>query len=133
MVAETPNYPRHKDLDPKASRYVNVDELEWEPTGFDGVDWKILFRDQERGLLTALVRWQPQSTLDLHEHVDIEQSYMLEGSLEDDEGVCTAGNYVWRPIGNRHRAWSTNGALILATFQEPNVFLEGRFAGKKLE
>ena len=38
----------------------------------------------------------------LHEHVEVEQTYVLEGSIVDAEGEVSAGNYVWRPRGNRH-------------------------------
>ena len=86
---------------------------------------KILLEDKETGLLTALFRWQPGAHLALHEHVEIEQTYVLEGSIEDAEGVVTAGNFVWRPTGNRHDAWSPEGALVLAFFLKPNKFLEG--------
>jgi quercetin dioxygenase-like cupin family protein len=94
--------------------------------------WKILFQDKERGLLTALVRFAPGSVLDFHRHVDIEQTYVLEGTLEDAEGVCAAGDFVWRPKDNCHRATAPGGALLLAVFQTPNVFLEGPMAGKAL-
>ena len=33
----------------------------------------------------------------LHEHADLEQTFVLEGSLVDDEGEVTVGNSVWRP------------------------------------
>jgi anti-sigma factor ChrR (cupin superfamily) len=114
-----------------ASRYLDVGSMPWQSTGCPGVDWKILYED-DRGVMTALVRWAPGSRLWLHEHVDIEQTYVIEGSLEDPEGTCKAGDFVWRPAGNRHEAWSPNGALLVAIFQKPNVFLAGPFAGKEL-
>src|SRR5437762_12209785 len=112
MLAETPTYAAHEGLSALASRYVSVDALDWTATGKAGVDWKILFQDQDRGLMTALVRFAPGSRLDLHRHEDIEQSYVLEGSLEDDEGACAAGEFVWGPAGSVHRAWSPKGALV---------------------
>jgi anti-sigma factor ChrR (cupin superfamily) len=133
MVAETPDYAPHSALSPMASRYVDVDRLAWRDTGCPGLDWKILFQDKERGLMTTLVRWAPGAELDLHEHMDIEQSYILEGRLVDEEGECLAGDFVWRPIGNTHRARAPEGALLIAIFQRPNVFLEGPFAGQALE
>jgi anti-sigma factor ChrR (cupin superfamily) len=45
-----------------------------------------MMEDKASGLLTALFRWAPGSRLPLHEHVEIEQTYVLEGSIEDDEG-----------------------------------------------
>jgi len=54
MTAETPNYGAHADLSALASRYVDVAALDWRPAGHPGCDWKILFQDKERGLMTAL-------------------------------------------------------------------------------
>ncbi|ARP77659.1 cupin domain-containing protein [Bordetella genomosp. 6] len=116
-----------------ASRYVNVDELDWKPTPTPGIDMKILLDVPETGLLTALFRWAPGTALPLHEHVEIEQTYVLSGSIVDDEGEVREGNYVWRPKGNRHIARSPNGALVLSFFLKPNKFLEGELAGKELK
>jgi anti-sigma factor ChrR (cupin superfamily) len=86
---------------------------------------KILFKDEQRGVMTALFRWQPGAKLPMHEHTDVEQSYVLEGSLCDFEGECKAGDYAWRPAGSKHDAWSPKGCLLLAILLEPNKFLEG--------
>ena len=104
-----------------ASRYIDVAALPWRPTPFAGVEVKTLMQT-EQGLHTALFRWAPGAILPLHEHVEIEQTYVLEGSLVDEEGEVTAGNYVWRPAGSRHVACAPNGALILAFFLKPNTF-----------
>lgn len=106
------------------SRYVTVDDVPWKPTDFDGIEMKVLFEKPLSGMLTALVRMAPGARLPFHEHVQIEQSYVIEGSMVDDEGEVTAGNYVWRPAGSRHSAHSPNGALVLAVFLAPNRFLE---------
>ena len=107
-----------------SSRYVDVDALPWRKGAGEGIEWKVLLEDNERGLKTALIRWAPGASLPLHEHVDIEQTFILEGSLCDEEGECKAGQYVWRPSGSRHRAWAPNGCLLLAVFLKPNIFLE---------
>ena len=101
MTATTPGRSDFDLLAPLASRYVDVDALEWKSTGTPGIDMKPLLVDPETGLLTALFRWAPGTQLALHEHVEIEQTYVLEGALEDDEGVVTAGNYSWRPAGSQ--------------------------------
>lgn len=116
-----------------ASRYVNVEALPWKPTPTPGIDMKILLDVPETGLLTALFRWAPGTALPLHEHVEIEQTYVLSGSIVDDEGEVREGDYVWRPKGNRHIARSPNGALVLSFFLKPNKFLEGDLAGKELK
>jgi quercetin dioxygenase-like cupin family protein len=122
-TALTPGMKGQDRLTALASRYVAVDELPWKPTPCPGIDMKVLVEDPATGLMTALFRWQPGAELTLHEHVEIEQTFVLEGSLADEEGEVTAGNYVWRPKGNRHSARSPNGALVLSMFLKPNIFL----------
>ena len=97
MTAATPFLKHAEKLGPLASRYVEVDDLPWKPTPCAGIDMKVLLEDPETGLLTALFRWQPGAELALHEHVEVEQTFVIEGSLVDDEGEVRAGNYVWRP------------------------------------
>jgi len=124
MTLMTPNAKDHQALSALASRYVNVGALPWVPTRFKGVDLKVLMEDKETGLLTALTRFAPGAKLPDHEHVELEQSYVLEGSLQDEEGVATAGNYVWRPAGSRHDAWSPDGCIVLSFFLKPNKFFD---------
>jgi anti-sigma factor ChrR (cupin superfamily) len=132
-MARTPHLSGEETLSELASRYVSVDELPWKPTPTPGIDMKILLEDKDSGLLTALFRWQPGTALDLHEHVEIEQTYVLQGSIVDDEGEVTAGNYVWRPKGNRHLARSPGGALVISFFLKQNKFLTGKLAGQELK
>ena len=132
MTATTPFLTNEDMLGPLASRYVDVDSLPWKPTPCAGIDMKILLEDKESGLMTALFRWQAGAELALHEHVEVEQTFVLQGSLVDEEGEVTAGNYVWRPKGNRHIARSPNGALVLSMFLKPNIFLDGSAEGQQL-
>jgi quercetin dioxygenase-like cupin family protein len=131
-TATTPGMKGAEKLGPLASRYVDVAGLPWKPTPCPGIDMKVLVEDPASGLLTALFRWQPGAELSLHEHVEIEQTFVLDGSLVDEEGEVTAGNYVWRPKGNRHTARSPNGALVLSIFLKPNIFLSGDIEGQQL-
>lgn len=133
MAASTPHLKNEELLSGLASRYVEVESLPWKPTPTPGVDMKVLLQDKETGLLTALFRWQPGTELPLHEHVEIEQTFVLEGSIVDEEGEVRQGDYVWRPAGNRHIARSPNGALVLSFFLKPNRFLTGNLAGVELE
>ena len=118
-----------------ASRFVDVERLSWEKTAYQGIEQKTLLVDKRTGLITALMRMAPGARLPDHEHVEIEQTYVLEGSLQCPEGECRAGQFVWRPAGSRHEAWAgPEGGLFLAMFQVPNKFFgrDGRvtdFAG----
>jgi anti-sigma factor ChrR (cupin superfamily) len=124
MAPKTPFLATDESLPPLASRYVAVGDLPWQKTLAPGIEMKILLEDKESGLLTALFRWQPGTHLPLHEHVEIEQTYVLEGRIVDDEGEARAGDYVWRPRGNRHIAHAPDGALVLSMFLRPNIFLD---------
>lgn len=132
-MIHTPFQPGHAGLADDASRYVDVPGIPWKPTPTPGIDMKILMQDEQSGLLTALFRWQPGTQLPLHEHVEVEQTYVLQGSIVDEEGEVREGGFVWRPRGNRHLARSPGGALVISFFLKPNRFLEGEYAGKELK
>ena len=125
----TPTARDHAGLGPLASRFVRAAALPWEKTRFPGIETKTLFLDKEGGLLTVLMRMAPGAILPDHEHVLVEQTYVLEGSLVDKEGpdaggAVGPGEFVWRPAGSRHVAWCPEGGLMLAIFQVPNKFFE---------
>ncbi len=106
------------------SHLVRPQEMEWQKTRFPGCEAKTLLFDRTTGLMTALMRFEPGAVLPDHEHVNIEQSYVLEGSLVDKEGpargiACQSGEFIWREAGSRHVAWCPDGALVLAIFQCP--------------
>src|ERR1700684_905104 len=84
MDAITPK-SKHDTLDTH-SHVVRPAQLEWKKTRFPGCEVKGLLIDKESGLVTALMRFAPGAVLPDHEHVRIEQTYVLEGKLCDKEG-----------------------------------------------
>jgi anti-sigma factor ChrR (cupin superfamily) len=111
------------------SHLVRPQSMEWQKTRFPGCEAKTLLFDRRTGLVTALMRFEPGAVLPDHEHVGIEQTYVLEGHLVDKEGPAKgieakAGEFVWREAGSRHVAWCPQGGLMLAIFQVPNKFFE---------
>ncbi|MDB5617549.1 cupin domain-containing protein [Tardiphaga sp.] len=118
--------PPHTD---DHSHLVRPAEMEWQPTRFPGCSVKTLLFDAKTGLVTALMKFEPGATLPDHEHVGIEQTWVLEGRLIDKEGpvqgtACGAGEFIWREAGSRHSAWMPDGGITLAMFQIPNKFYE---------
>ena len=108
-----------------ASRFIDVESMPWEKTVYAGIEQKTLLVDQESGVITALMRMAPGARLPDHEHVKIEQTYVLHGELHCGEGICKAGAFVWRPAGSRHEAWAgPQGGVFLAMFQIPNRFFQ---------
>jgi anti-sigma factor ChrR (cupin superfamily) len=115
------------------SHVVRPVDMEWQKTRFPGCEAKTLLLDRKTGLVTALMRFAPGAVLPDHEHVQIEQTWVIEGKLVDKEGPAAGlevgpGEFVWREVGSRHVAWCPEGGLMLAIFQVPNKFFdqEGR-------
>ncbi len=105
--------------------FIDVPAQPWQATKFAGIEMKILYSDPASGMSTILFRMAPFSEVPLHEHTALEQTYMLEGRLVDDEGECGPGAFVWRPGGNRHIARAPEGALFISFFLKPNRFAAG--------
>lgn len=119
--------PKGKITADEHSHVVRPAEMEWQKTSFPGCEVKTLLLDRGTGLLTALFRFAPGAVLPDHEHVCIEQTYVLEGRLVDKEGPAAgieakAGEFIWREAGSRHAAWAPEGGMTLAIFQVPNKF-----------
>jgi hypothetical protein len=59
---------------------------------------KVLYEDKPKGEMTCLLKWEPGATLPMHRHPEIEQTFVIEGSFYDHDGICRAGEFVWRRI-----------------------------------
>jgi anti-sigma factor ChrR (cupin superfamily) len=126
MTAAVARKAKPEDL---RSHHLRPDEMPWQKTRFPGCEFKPLLVDAKSGLATLLFKMASGAVLPDHEHVLIEQTYVLEGSLADKEGPDAgievgAGEFVWRPAGSRHTAWSPKGGTFIAIFQIPNKFYE---------
>ena len=115
----------HKKRPPMASRFIQANSIPWESTRYEGIQTKTLLVEPSSGLLTLLMKMEQGAVLPDHEHVQIEQTWILNGSLVCDEGSCHAGEFVWRPAGSRHKAWAgPEGVTLLGMFLMPNKFFE---------
>ncbi len=105
------------------STIVAASTMPWQPTQFEGIEMKILYSDNE-GRSTILFKMAPGAVVPLHEHTALEHTFRLEGFLEDAEGRCGVGDFVWRPGGNIHVAHAPAGATFLSVFMRPNRFFD---------
>lgn len=105
------------------STYVKPQLLEWQKTQFDKVWLKVLYENKEKGESTVLVKLEPGAHLPYHKHPELEQAYVLEGSMYDHDGICSAGEYVWRQPGSLHENHSDTGAVVLAVYRKQNIFV----------
>jgi anti-sigma factor ChrR (cupin superfamily) len=106
-----------------ASRFIETDKVPWIETN-PGNKMKVIYHDPATGMLTILSRLEPGCGIPAHVHEDLEQTYVLEGSLVDDEGECTAGNFVIRAKGSRHAPTAPNGCTMLVFFLKPTAGLK---------
>lgn len=104
------------------SVYVDPESIEWQPSQFEKISMKVLYRNDAEGEMTVLLKWEPGAVLPFHRHPEIEQSFVLQGSFYDHDGICRAGQYVWRHPGSLHETRSDEGCILLAVYRKPNVF-----------
>src|SRR5260370_16912655 len=107
-----------KDQAPAHSHVVRPANMERQKTRFPGCEVKTLLFDRQTGLVTALMRFEPGAVLPDHEHVKIEQTYVLEGKLVDKEGPAAGlevkpAEFVWREAGSPHLACPPQARLML--------------------
>jgi anti-sigma factor ChrR (cupin superfamily) len=107
---------------PNGSVYLDPSTMEWEKSQFDKIWMKVLYRNDKEGEMTVLLKWEPGAALPFHKHPEIEQSFVLEGSFYDHDGICRAGQYVYRHPGSMHETRSDEGCVLLAVYRKPNVF-----------
>jgi anti-sigma factor ChrR (cupin superfamily) len=122
--------PRQLEPTPGGSTYAKPEEMEWKPTQFEGISIKVLYEDPAKGEMTCLLKWAPGARLPIHKHPEIEQTWVLEGSFYDHEGIARAGEFVWRKPGSVHETRSDEGAVILAIYRKPNVFQKSSGFGR---
>jgi hypothetical protein len=113
MDAVTPK----QTLADEHSHLVKPADMEWKPTRFPGCEVKTLMMDPKTGLMTALMRFAPGAVLPDHEHVNIEQTYVLEGRLVDKEGRRPAS----RPRRRVHLARARQPAFGLDAGGRPDA------------
>jgi len=118
---------------PNGSVYMKPQDMEWAPSQFPGIQIKVLYKNEAEGEMTCLLKWQPGARLPFHMHPEIEQTFVLEGSFSDHDGIARAGEYVWRHSGSMHETYSEEGCTILAIYRRPNIFAKsaGFTPGKK--
>ena len=110
-----------------ASRFIDTDSVPWIENA-PGHKSKVIYYDPKTDLLTIISKLEPGAGIREHTHEDLEQTYVLEGSLVDDEGECTAGNFVIRAKGSRHAPTAPNGCTMLVFFLKPTAVLKKALA-----
>jgi anti-sigma factor ChrR (cupin superfamily) len=119
---ERPKAKRQPEPTIGGSTYIRASELPWKPTRFEKVFLKVLYEDKAAGEMTCMVKLEPGAYIPFHMHPELEQAFVLEGSMEDHDGVARAGDFVWRKGQSKHDNTSHEGAVILAVYRKPNLY-----------
>ena len=106
-----------------ASRFVDLEAMPWMDTPNPGMTVKVIYYDPKTEMLTMLSKLAPGAGIPEHTHEALEQTFVLEGALVDDEGACTAGNFVIRAAGSRHAPVAPHGCTMLVFFMKPTAAL----------
>lgn len=100
-------------------------QVRWQPFSM-GVEIYRLYGDGVSGPTAALLRFSPGGRVALHEHMGYEHILVLEGSQVDESNRASAGSLIIHPPGTSHSILSETGCIVLAIYEKPVRFLDGR-------
>ncbi|MGO3890813.1 MAG: cupin domain-containing protein [Paenalcaligenes sp.] len=92
--------------------------------GLEGIQYKILYFDENRGYMVVLNTFDPGVRLAPHRHLGAVEIFMLSGSFFYDNGEVRANDFMLEAGGVTHAPGSDEGALMLATFHGPLQILD---------
>jgi len=69
--------------------------------------------DAEKGIRTWLMKVEPGAYSPMHDHSEVEQIYVLEGTFYDQDQTYGPGDYIIRAAGAMHTAGSKDGAVVM--------------------
>lgn len=103
--------------------FIDSETLDWQTPWVlgpnPGLKIKLLWRSEDSGAYTRLIRAEPGWTEERQEHHDcIEEVYLLSGDMTMGKlGTMTAGGYIWRPAGIKHGPMRTRkgGLMFIRT------------------
>lgn len=104
------------------STYIRPTDMEWKPTQFAKTWIKVLYEDKEKGEMTCLIKLEAGASIPFHRHPELEQALVLEGSMYDHDGMCRAGEFVWRKPNSAHENHTDEGAVVFAVYRKPNIY-----------
>ena len=93
----------------------------------NGILFKPLHLDKKTGIATSLVRMPPGAALPVHQHLGVEQFFIIEGDCIVDGQRLGAGDYHRAEAGTIHETtYTVGGTLFLLIAPERYDVLEAR-------
>ena len=97
-------------------------EMTWTSVGKDGIDQKAVRADRENGFFLGLIRFMPEVSSGLHQHLGVASSYFLSGSLYDFSGGGREGEMGINLPGATHDAISYGGCMLASRLEGPTIY-----------
>lgn len=93
----------------------------------EGVLLKKLYVDKATGIATSLVRMLPGTALPVHQHLGVEQFFVIEGDCHVAGQMLTSGDYHRAAAGSIHEStYTVDGTLLLLIAPERYEVLDAR-------
>lgn len=96
---------------------------EWKPTDFAGID-RALFRNNEVGGRSSVVRLAGGSRFPRHRHTGTEEVVVLAGTVRIAEEELSAGDYLFTEPGEEHDVFALTDAVIFVSSQKSTPLVE---------
>lgn len=85
------------------TKSFHADSLEWQPSGIDGVHFKVLDGDLATSASVVVYRFDAGSTVPAHLHTKADEvAYVLNGDFIEDGVTYEAGSVFAAPAGTVH-------------------------------
>jgi anti-sigma factor ChrR (cupin superfamily) len=90
---------------------IDTSKAAWYPASAPGVS--VMPLHEHDGVSTALVRWAPNTRINVHTHLGGEEILVLAGVFHDENGTYSAGTWLRSPRGSRHTPYTgPEGAIM---------------------
>jgi len=105
---------------------VLASDGEWQEVQ-KGILLKQLHLDKATGIATSLVRMEPGTSLPIHQHLGVEQLFVIEGDCSVAGQELSAGDYHRAAAGSTHEAtYTVGGTMFLLIAPERFEVLDAR-------
>ena len=85
------------------TKSFHADSIEWQPSGIDGVHFKVLDGDPATCAAVTIYKFDPGSVVPAHHHTKADEvAYVLEGEFIEGGVTYKAGSVFTAPAGTVH-------------------------------
>ena len=101
------------ELPKSGSIHLDTNRIKWSQSANSGFYYKQLMEEPVASQRTCLMKVDAGAFSPMHAHEELEQIYILEGSLYDQDNTYQSGEFIVRAPGTMHTTGSKSGAIAL--------------------